>query len=216
MRAAILSGANKDQHEILYATYQGRSALAKYYDWTHYTATDSDYSDDTHPSWQKIDLIKRLLPQYDAILWLDADSFVTNPKACPMPAQTAFTISTDWCAPDDQGQRPWISCGNFWIVNKPESFEFFKVMEKFKPHYAYRETCCWEQDAFHQVLWRSSKLRQEVTILPRTAMNSVMCEKEGIQTRYKYQKGDFLCHLTNVDDRMMYIDQLKNDLRSNQ
>jgi hypothetical protein len=86
-------------------------------------------------------------------------------------------------------------------------------MEKFKSIYANRSCCCWEQDAFHQVLWRS-KLGREVTILPRTAMNAVKCTKEGITERIQYAKGDFLCHLTNVD-RFSYIEELKADLRAN-
>lgn len=212
-RYLILSGANKAQEDILYATNAGREALAKHWGWHMITATEKDYIQPCHPSWQKIDLIKKLLPHFDAILWLDADSFVTNPKVCPVPSQTAFTISEDWCAPDTSS-KPWISCGNFWVRNKPEAFQFFAQMEKYKSVYAFRDCCCWEQDAFHQVLWKSP-LKNEVTILARTAMNAVKCSKEGISTRHVYEAGDFLCHLTNVPDRMSYIPQLKKDLSQN-
>jgi hypothetical protein len=212
-RYLIVSGANKAQEDILFATNEGREALSKHSGWGLLTATEKDYIQPYHPSWQKIDVIKAVLPYYDAVLWLDADSFVTNPKACPMPAETAFTISEDWCAPDTS-DKPWISCGNFWTRNKPEAFEFFEQMEKYKSVYAFRDCCCWEQDAFHQVLWKSP-LKSEVTILPRTAMNSVKCKKEGISTRHQYERGDFLCHLTNVPDRTSYIPQLKKDLIQN-
>ena len=215
MRVAILTGANKTQEEILFATHEGKAALSDYFGWDLITATDKNYASHPHPSWQKIDLIRQKLHAYDAILWLDADSFVTNPKACPMPSETAFTISADWCEPTPiNPSKRWISCGNFWTVNKPEAWQYFEHMEKFKSIYANRSCCCWEQDAFHQVLWRS-KLGREVTILPRTAMNSVKCSKEGISTRHVYEVGDFLCHLTNVPDRMSYIPQLKKDLSQN-
>lgn len=212
-RYLILSGANKAQEDILFATNEGREALSIYWGWSLLTATEKDYIHHYHPSWQKVDIIKAVLPYYDAVLWLDADSFVTNPKVCPPPAPTAFTISEDWCAPE-KANKPWISCGNFWIRNKPEAFQFFEQMERFKSIYANRTVCCWEQDAFHQVLW-TSPLKSEVTILPRTAMNSVKCAKEGISERYQYERGDFLCHLTNVPDRMAFIEELRADLRGN-
>lgn len=214
MRAAIITGATKEQDEILRATHVGKHALSMHFGWKLYTATDKNYGGKEHPSWQKIDLIREILPNYDAVLWLDADSFVTNPKACPLPEETAFTISGDWCEPTPKNdEKRWISCGNFWTRNTPQAFDFFKEMESYKRFFAYRSCCCWEQDAFHRVMW--SKRGRDVTILPRTAMNSVKCHKEDIDERMNYENGDFLCHLTNVPDRMAYIDELTADLIRN-
>jgi hypothetical protein len=208
----ILSGANKAQEHILEATRVSRVALAKYWEWDLIDVKDNDYTKEYHPSWQKIDLIQSYLKDYEAVLWLDADSFVTNPAACPPPRSTAFTISEDWCAPDTS-DKVFISCGNFWTRNKPEAYQFFEKMDKYKRMYAFRKFCCWEQDAFHKVV-RETPLKNEVTILERTAMNAAMCSKKEISTRAKYERGDFLCHLTGVDDRMAYINQLTEDLKS--
>jgi len=47
------------------------------YTYINYTVKDSEYSE-WHPTWIKIDLLQKLLPFFDYVVWIDADAVFVN------------------------------------------------------------------------------------------------------------------------------------------
>ena len=169
-----------------------------------------DYLPTTHPSHQKIRLLRERIASYDAILWLDADTVVMN-KWFTLDKfighQHVMDISVDWCAPVEDDERPqrttYVSCGNFILWNTPDTAEFLREWDHHSERYAVRPICCWEQDglraAMQASLWTNDRVRRH----PRRIFNAVheTCVNRNFPDRAPkpYQAGDFLLHLTNVD-----------------
>lgn len=152
------------------------------------------YTPDSHPSWQKIRLLYDLLPRYDAVLWLDADTLVTNPEIRVedlIAGHSGLVVSRDWSGCSEEDYPKHFSMGNFVFTNSPESFKLLDLMEC---RTRWMNQPLWEQQAIQEVFLDTPSIRPYVKILDRRAMNSVPWR--GAESTW--QPGDFVCHFTGI------------------
>jgi hypothetical protein len=204
MNILVLTGYDDAFVEIGDVTTPGKAAYADR--WGFAFECVRDYPTHYHPSWHKLQMLKDRISYYDAIVWLDADSVITNAdiNVMDMPGKTILTASQDWCAPADE--RPedakGINFGNFILKNTPDA-QLWIAMAAQHTQFAARSTCCWEQDAVLKCMREDPWFNSQVTRLPRRALNAVHseCKLPSITAPDPWQPGDFLIHLTNVPDR---------------
>lgn len=176
------------------------------------------YLPTSHPSHQKIRLLRERIDRYDAILWLDADSVVMFGGLSIdhfAGAGKVMDISVDWCAPVEDDDRPqhttYVSCGNFILWNTPDTAAFINEWDKHSERFALREVCCWEQDGLRSAMMGSPWMNARVRRHPRRTFNAVheTCVNRNFPkvAPKPYQPGDFILHLTNVD-RIAILDSL--------
>ncbi len=161
-----------------------------------------EYPKDVHPSWHKLQLLKERISMYEAILWLDADTIVTNKKKFFTDDGDGciLTASADWCS-DTDGPDEMPSMGNFFLDNAPETHRWLDMamaMDRF------RNRPMWEQDAVQRCMVEDEWFRSKVTVLPRSILNAVhpTCRPHGKDPGAPWQPGDFLIHLTGVENRI--------------
>lgn len=176
-----------------------------------------EYLPTTHPSHQKIRLLRERIERYDAIMWLDADTVVFGGltiEGFKGPRQV-MDISVDWCAPVVDDNRlavtTYVSCGNFILWNTPDTAQFMKEWDRHSERYAVRDICCWEQDGLRAAMQARVWFDNLVYRHQRRVLNAVheTCTNRNFPDRAPrpYQPGDFLLHLTNVD-RIKILDEL--------
>lgn len=205
MKTLVLSGYTDNMEEVGRRCTATHAAYALRHGFSHEVVRD--YQPDTHPSHQKIRLIRERIPRYDRILWLDADSAVTGPdKFVPDTAgSTVMDISVDWCAPwPDDLATYYVSCGNFVFRNTPETGYFLEVWARHSERFAARPHGCWEQDGLQSAMRADPRINQQVRRMPRSILNSVhqSCVNgnfpHGAPSPW-HPETSFLLHLTNVD-----------------
>ena len=173
-----------------------------------------------HPSYQKVAFIAERIADYDAILWLDADSVVMNKWFMIdkfIGSGHVMDISVDWCAwphEDDDSENITtlsVSCGNFIIWNTPDLPRFLDTWYRYGERYASRDICCWEQDGLRAAIGNDKWMNARVRRHPRRTFNAVheTCVNHNFPkvAPKPYQPGDFILHLTNVD-RIAILDSL--------
>jgi hypothetical protein len=217
MNILVLTGYDDNMKELGDICMPSKLAYAERHGY-HFECV-RDYPKDVHPSWHKLQLLKDRIDQYDAILWLDADSIVTEPNRTVLyflNAGEGWTIyeahqgevlhaSQDWCAPADErpSDAKGINFGNFVLRNSPDTHRMLDAALIYTA-YSTRTICCWEQDAINQCMREHSWFRSRVRIHPRRTLNAVHpdCKLPSITAPDPWQPGDYLIHLTNVPDRI--------------
>ena len=213
-RYLILTGYDDNMKEVGDRCSATHRAYAIHHGYDHEVVRE--YLPTTHPSHQKIRLLRERIERYDAIMWLDADTVVFGGLSIDAfkGPRHVMDISVDWCAPVSDDDRPeqttYVSCGNFILWNNPDTAQFMKEWDKHSERYAVRPICCWEQDglraAMNASLWFNDLVRRH----PRRVLNAVheRCVNRNFPDRAPkpYQTGDFLLHLTNVD-RLAILDK---------
>ena len=199
MKILILTGYDDNIKELGEACDRSKSLYAEFHGYDFHCKRD--YHPGTHPSWQKIGEIRRYLPNYDAVVWLDSDTVITDCdlKIEDIVSDRRMTVSQDWCAPVDDPTETtrWVSCGNFIIRNIPDggNDEWFDKIERNEIRFGNR--ACWEQDSVIENMRHDPKFREQVCVLPRHVLNSVAPEMEHPnRPSHPWQPGAFLCHLT--------------------
>lgn len=226
MNILVLSGYDDAMEEVGDRCTATHKRYAERHGYAHEVVRE--YRTDTHPSHQKIRLLKERIDKFDAILWLDADTVVTDIKRVDAEFVrwndmdgVYFThvmdISVDWCAPDEDDQptammdTAYVSCGNFWLWNTSDTSRFLAEWEKHSERYAKRQVCCWEQDGLRAAMKASEWFNGQVMRWHRKCFNAVheTCVNGNFPDRAPkpWQPGDFLLHLTNVD-RIKILDEL--------
>lgn len=195
MKTLILTGCDAAMSSVgdLTAPIMARYALRHGYAFERVTS----YETGTHPSWQKLRLIRERLPKFDAILWLDADTVITNPLigASVRTAGPGLTVSMDWTGPAPEDAVKHFSLGNFVFTNCPGSFE---VVERASKRTEWANAPLWEQQAIqeeYRAFTGAESIRPHVHIFPRRHLNAVpaLPHTSGPEP---WEHGDFLCHLT--------------------
>lgn len=204
MEVLILTGYDDNFAEIGDVCTPSKKAYAER--WGYAFECVRDYPRDVHPSWHKLKMLNDRIDHYEAIVWLDADSVITNAgiNVMGLADKTILTASQDWCAPADErpADAKGINFGNFILRNTPDTQRWLSMAAK-HTQFAYRSTCCWEQDAVLKCMRDDPWFNIQVTRLPRRALNAVHpdCKLPSITAPDPWQPGDFLIHLTNVPDR---------------
>lgn len=209
-RVLILTGYDdrmKEVGDLCSATHKEYARC-----WGFSQETVRQYRPGTHPSWQKIRLIQERIDRYDIMVWLDADTVVTNMATdvrSLVSDRHVMTISVDWCAPvvdDDQfGTMPrtqYVSCGNFAIRHTDQMRMFLDTWER-HDRYSKRSICCWEQDGLREAMRRLPWFDAWIYRHPRWIFNAVHpeCTNKDFPDGppHPWELGHFLLHLTNVD-----------------
>jgi hypothetical protein len=163
-----------------------------------------------HPSYQKVAFLAERIADYDAILWLDADSVVMGDMDIDhfAGAGKVMDISVDWCAWPHEDDNATIttlsvSCGTFILWRTPDLPRFMDTWYRYGERYASRNICCWEQDGLRAAIGNDKWMNARVRRHPRRTLNAVhhSCTNVNFPQRAPkpYEPGDFLLHLTNVD-----------------
>jgi hypothetical protein len=165
-----------------------------------------DYEPGSHPSWQKMRLIQERLPNYDAILWLDADTIVTNPKRPVtklIDGHAGLIVSKDWTNPLPEDEIKHFSLGNFVFTNNAQSFILLNLA---MARTEWANQPLWEQQAIQEEYRANPEVRPWVKILPRRVLNSVPATPTTTGDE-PWEPGDFLCHFTYLpnEERVRHI-----------
>jgi hypothetical protein len=155
-----------------------------------------DYAAGTHPSWQKMGKVLGQLSRYPVVLWLDADTVVTN-RAIPFPSilqdRTGIVFSTDWSGSVDDPRN--FSAGNFIATRCAGTAEIFRdAMTRTR----WADQPLWDQSALRDTYRERFDLRKFFHVLPRRQLNAVPLEAQP--NTDPWQPGDFLCHLTGINN----------------
>jgi hypothetical protein len=152
-----------------------------------------------YPAWAKVRLLLETLPTVDRLLWIDADSFVTNPEISleKILYGPGFTASRDWGI--DSKLSDFSTSG---LILTPHALPMIEVALK-KTHWANRPL--WDQNALREA---ASHFRSIINVLPRRVLNAVPQELLPFAVE-PWQEGDFLCHLTNTSNplRRAFLDR---------
>ena len=192
MKILVLTGADAAMARVADLTSANHRAYATRHGYDFERVTE--YPTDCHPSWHKLALIKARLPHYEGILWLDADSVITNPaiRVQSLARGPGLTVSRDWTHPNPEDEVKHFSLGNFIFTNCPGSFE---VLEKASLRTEWMNQPLWEQQAIQEEYRANPDIRQHIHICPRRTLNAVPALPETTGPE-PWEPGDFLCHLT--------------------
>ncbi|MFI0347493.1 MAG: hypothetical protein ACH346_01790 [Chthoniobacterales bacterium] len=151
-----------------------------------------------YPAWAKLELLLHYLPIFDRILWIDADSFVTNAETSldQLPHIDGLTASRDWAV--DAALSDFSSSG---MIVTPKALPLIELASR-KTHWA--NYPLWDQNALREA---ARDFKNLLHVLPRRTLNAVPQELHPWAME-PWQEGDFLCHLTNKsnEDRKKFLD----------
>jgi mannan polymerase II complex MNN10 subunit len=167
-------------------------------------------------SWYKINKILKVLNEYDWIVWMDADSLITNynikiediinkqferqktvflspenlPIECSLPElkETNYIISQDNYSP---------CMGIFFIRNCEWSRNFF---EKIYNQISFMNDGIWENRAQDYLLYHNPNLMENIKFVPKKILNSFTLD---------WTSGDFIIHwpATEYERKKRYTDE---------
>ena len=188
MRTLILSAWTENMEalaKITSATKLDYASLHGYEYLGHVFSSDST----EHPSWRKLRLFLDLLPTVDRLLWIDADSFVSNPTITldDIPYIEGLTASRDWSV----NAGPNDFCGSAMILT-PHALPLVE-RAYLKTHW--KNFPFWDQSALREA---SLDFKNLLHVLPRRALNAVPQELRPWAAE-PWEPRDFLCHMTCVN-----------------
>jgi hypothetical protein len=191
----ILTGYNDAMREVGDLCSANQRAYALRHGYAHETVRE--YQPGSHPSWQKMRLVLERLPARDAILWLDADTVVTDPlrpiQNDPLPG---LHVSRDWTVPMPEDVVKHFSLGNFLATNHQPTFDILHAASK---RTEWQNAELWEQQAIQEEYRNNPAIRHTVRIHQRRDFNPVALTEQtgGPET---WQPGDWLCHMTHMSN----------------
>jgi hypothetical protein len=209
MSLLVLTGYDDAMREIGDLTTPGKLAYALRHGYEFRCVRR--YEPGTHPSWQKLALIHEAMQpgpyRPDAILWLDADTVVTNPDFDALqflhertPLGARFVVSLDWSY-----GSPWCA-GNMLIrTHHPLPLVLGNILLMDADRWG--NTPLWDQSALQ------ARLAPEyLHLLPRRVLNAVprLCRDAAPEP---WEPGDFLCHCT-CDDPGRRLEAVRAALRA--
>ncbi len=154
-----------------------------------------EYVDGSHPAWQKIRVvIEAFNDGAGMVMWLDADSVITNPSLEWRSKQSGLHVSRDWGI---EGKASDFSTGNF--VAYADTLPLWEEAALRGPEWAHEPL--YEQSAVVEMYEELAWVHNLVHIYPRRVLNSVPIEAGFEAVAEPWQPGDFLCHLTNMPSR---------------
>jgi mannan polymerase II complex MNN10 subunit len=139
-------------------------------------------------SWNKLDWVRRYLPEYEYVLWTDADTLIMNFEI-RLEDLIAEGKGVDFIATEDSNG---LNAGVFFLKNTKWARYFLSdvyAQSQFQGH-------IWgEQAAISYVLseYGSASLKDFVAYLPARRMNAYPTN---------YVEGDFLIHFAGDGDRL--------------
>jgi hypothetical protein len=205
----LLTGCDNAMNDVAAVTHDNHRAYAARHGYDFRRMSEPDYQPGSHPSWQKLRFLQKLLPEYDRILWIDADAIVTNPgfsiDTIDAGRPESLFVSTDWTHPMPEDEIKHFSLGNFIARNTQAMFDIINLALK-RDEWA---NCgLWEQQAIQEEYRANPGIRPHVAILPRRTLNAV-AETPATTGPEPWQPGDFICHATYIpfEERIAILQQ---------
>ena len=195
MKPLILTGHTRHVQEIAHLCLPSKQAWAERHGCELIVLTDQDFPPEHgHPSFQKLRWIREILAHGRPVIWLDADSMITNLDVTPeslLPNGTAyFAASRDY----NDGGRPqhkaW-SAGNTAWKPKDGALSWLHVAMRDE---GARWGGLWDQDAL-QNCQDEMPLGVAMLLRPARTMNAV---HPNFGLPASWQPGDFLIHFTGI------------------
>jgi hypothetical protein len=156
--------------------------------------TDESIYDPTRATmWSKIPLIKKYLPDYDYIMWIDGDVLITNQERkiedfiALMAPETMILLAQDF-----QG----LNNGVFIIKNCPLALEFLDDVYAKKE---YSHVLFHEQSAMDD-LRKLPKYSGAVKVIPHQHINILNAYDFRVDQHVHWKPGDFCVHFAGLHD----------------
>lgn len=154
-----------------------------------------------------------MLEYYDIVMWIDADSIITNDQFSVndfyIDNDHSFYASWDWT-----GKRTF-STGNFIIQNTKNTNRLYEEFLKVSKYVQNNNLWGWEQTTMN-IIYNTTALREDIKILDHKFLGSIPSKElfGGIwdgrpDPPQPWTKDSFLCHITGVPNRNR-IDVLNN------
>ena len=205
MSLLILTGYDDAMREIGDLTTPGKLAYAQRHGYDFKCVRN--YNKETHPSWQKLYVIWENLNGANYVLWLDADSVITNPSMAVGDWMTRhnavfspMVVSADWSY-----GSPW--CAGNMLLNNTANVEPLLRHTMAMGHARFANAPLWDQSALQEHV-----PAEHIQILPRRILNAVprLCRDAAPEP---WEPGDFLAHCT-CDDHGRRLQAVKNALEA--
>ena len=157
-----------------------------------------------HPYWDRIWYLKRELPKYDAIMWLDADA---APVKFEYRLEDLIGGGGDfWISPETTSGRVYFNVGSFIIKNSEWGMGLLEYWGSDGVWREFRKHGNPEQDALTELYhrdWNGSK--EHIKVLMRNEINSV-----GVGCGRIWRRGDFVKHLACGKNKEKFKDAFWN------
>lgn len=164
-------------------------------------------SDNNHIGFLRVMRALELLPYYDAVMWVDGDSIITNNNLSindfPLDDDHSFYASWDWMQkkPYRKGNYTHrFSLGNFILKNTNKIDEFSNMFHDYATYFS-------EEQHELNTLYETTLLRENIKILDHKFLGGVPQQLETLpswKNRPKivepWNKTHFLAHLTGIYD----------------
>lgn len=158
------------------------------------------YDCNLHPSWQKSEHVTRQLKAgYDRVIWLDADTVITNFDVEPFNRawSAPVHVSRDWGI--DATEEHHFSMGNF-VTNRDKrglSLAFWEgELPLHRSKWAHEPL--WEQSACQEFMCMNETAKSIFFLHNRRTFNAVHASLAPSAPE-PWQPGDWLCHLTGEE-----------------
>jgi hypothetical protein len=182
-RIGVLTAYNDDIAEMGRLAEQNHRRYCLCHGYSFVCET-SGFDTSRKPPWSKILFLRKHLPRFDWMLWLDADTLIMNP-ATPLHSFLAddvdLIISEDWNG---------INAGVFFMRHTPWSLDF---LQRIWNQTDFNNHGWLEQAAMRHLLSISASDRQHVRVVPHTQFNTYLPD---------YREGDFLLHFAGIPKRL--------------
>jgi hypothetical protein len=146
-----------------------------------------------------------MLEYYDAVMWIDADSIITNDNFCiddfQLDDNHCFYVSWDWSG------KSTFSTGNFIIQRGKNLNELFNAFLQVGRYVIDTNQWGWEQTTMN-LIYNNINFKNTIKILDHRYLNSVPseimkvdCWKNRQQVEYPWDKTHFLTHITGIPNQ---------------
>lgn len=184
----IITASTKEIRDISSLCLTSKRVYAANWNVDFVSYLDDSFTPLAHPSFQKLEFIRRWLIRGEAVLWLDADSHITNLEISPESfwpeGNAVMTASRDYGGFERGPDKSWSAGNCFWL---PDALPWINEALT-RTEYAWAGL--WDQDAL-----QATQPAGAVDIRPPRAMNAVL-PSFGLEA--SWQPGDFLIHFTGV------------------
>eukprot|EP00208_Stichococcus_sp_RCC1054_P004603 CAMPEP_0206136108 /NCGR_PEP_ID=MMETSP1473-20131121/1342_1 /ASSEMBLY_ACC=CAM_ASM_001109 /TAXON_ID=1461547 /ORGANISM="Stichococcus sp, Strain RCC1054" /LENGTH=303 /DNA_ID=CAMNT_0053528387 /DNA_START=420 /DNA_END=1331 /DNA_ORIENTATION=+ len=182
-----------------------------------YTYEDASalVSDERPASWSKILAVQHYLKDADWVMWLDADTIVTNPEIRLESLLPRSSSGPDFIITVDGGGYN----AGIWLLRRSQWSQDF--LQRWWDMKAYvrgpGDTKSGDNDALKALLDGERKAGRHVGIAPQCAFNSYVWRsrlRDWWRLVYMphtillglYRPGDFILHLAGIDDKRVYLE----------
>lgn len=217
------SSPGRDFGGVLQATWANKDSYASRH---NYSYIDASLLLDANrpPSWSKILAVRHYLKDYDWILWIDADTLITNPSIrieslLPRDRELDLIITKDQTG---YNAGMWLLRNSAWSLKFLDRWWAMDSFIRRRPG----DTKSGDNDALKHLLGKMSRgeSRAHVGVVPQCCFNSYLWVG-SVRNRWRYlwnprsfqlglyQQGDFILHLAGIRNKQAHLDKALAELQ---